>query len=525
MMYNVLIVDDERIIRIGLRSLINWEEVGFKIIDAVSDGKQALAVIEREKVDLILTDIKMPYMDGITLVQNLYERGFLGEIIMLTSYGEFEFARQCLRYGVGDYLLKGTLVPDELMQAVLKVQRKLDEKGEKLFEEEREDINNEQDLKIIEHIFKTNHLEGENNIEKESLSMPYVFLLFKHVQSKAQKEKHRACTLEAYRESIENIISEAVPNQSIPRLFFEGEWGLYLFPNGYVEQKDVLHRISMHILNLIKLYTNIKIIGVISKVIYTSYDLRESLKKTQDVAELSFYKGYEEVLEEEMHILMKPYLSRSTQVVEERLHQAMNKGDYSEANNLLDMYMEEMRRVYVPKEQVEERLNPLLQGIILDYSIYLESDKSRLNELVESYRASTLLDEMQGLIKELIYMICTLILQIKNKNYRREIVEIMDYIEQHITEKITLNSIANQINMNESYISRLFKSETGMNIIQYINVSKMEKAKELLKEKNMIVKDVAYALGFEEQSYFNRMFNKYFGVNPKEYKKYTNLSQ
>ena len=87
MMYNVLIVDDERIIRIGLRSLINWEEVGFKIIDAVSDGKQALAVIEREKVDLILTDIKMPYMDGITLVQNLYERGFLGEIIMLTSYG------------------------------------------------------------------------------------------------------------------------------------------------------------------------------------------------------------------------------------------------------------------------------------------------------------------------------------------------------------------------------------------------------------------------------------------------------
>ncbi len=139
MMYNVLIVDDERIIRIGLRSLINWEEVGFKIIDAVSDGKQALAVIEREKVDLILTDIKMPYMDGITLVQNLYERGFLGEIIMLTSYGEFEFARQCLRYGVGDYLLKGTLVPDELMQAVLKVQRKLDEKGEKLFEEEREE--------------------------------------------------------------------------------------------------------------------------------------------------------------------------------------------------------------------------------------------------------------------------------------------------------------------------------------------------------------------------------------------------
>ena len=98
----------------------------------------------------------------------------------------------------------------------------------------------------------------------------------------------------------------------------------------------------------------------------------------------------------------------------------------------------------------------------------------------------------------------------------------MDYVEEHIGEKITLGSIASHINMNESYISRLFKQETGMNIINYINIRKMEKAKELLGEKNMIVKDVAYALGFEEQSYFNRMFNKYFGVNPKEYKRCTN---
>lgn len=524
-MYNVLIVDDERIIRIGLRSLINWEEVGFKIIAAVSDGKQALSIIEREKIDLILTDIKMPGMDGITLVQILYERGFSGEVIMLTSYGEFEFARQCLRYGVGDYLLKGTLVPDELMQAILKVQRKLDEKGEKLLEEEKEDINYEQDLKVIEHLFKTNHLNREKSTEQEALSMPYVFLLFKYVQSKAQKEDHKKGTLETYRESIENIISETIPNQTGTRLFFEGEWGIYIFPNRYVEQKEALHRMSRHILNLIKLYTNIKIVGVISKVIYSSYDLIDSLKKTQEVAELSFYKGYEEVLEEEMYILMKPYLGVSGQKLAERLHQAIDKGDYSQASNLMDMYMDEMRRVYVPKEQVEERLNSLLQGIILDYSIYLESDRSRLNELVESYRTCTLLDEMQGLIKELIYMICTLILKIKNKNYRHEIVEMMDYIEQHITEKITLSSIANQINMNESYISRLFKSETGMNLIQYINISKMEKAKELLKEKDMIVKDVAYALGFEEQSYFNRMFNKYFGINPKEYKKYTKFGQ
>lgn len=523
-MYKVLIVDDERIIRIGLRSLIHWEEAGFKIIDAVNDGKQALEVIDREQVDLILTDIKMPNMDGITLVQTLYESRFQGEIIMLTSYGEFEFARQCLRYGVSDYLLKGTLVPTELMQAVVGIKLKLDEKGASKKDEIVEEEKNSTDLMLVESAFKQG-LRGEDSIEKESLSVPYTFILFKYIQSKAQKEKVQTHTLEGYKDTIENIIIEALPKQSRPTLFFKEEWCLYILPAYYSQKKDEVRKMSLHIQNLIKLYTNIRIISVISRVVYTSEDLLASLERSKSVAGLAFYKGYEEVLEEEMYSLIKPYLGMNVQVFEERLHGAMNVGDYLKAHEFLDLYMNEMKKVYVKQEEVEARLNPLLQSIILDYSIYLESDRSKLDELVERYRNMTLLEEMQVIIKELIYRVCTLVMQIKNKNYRREIVEIMEYIEEHIGEKITLASIASQINMNESYISRLFKSETGMNIIQYINVSKMEKAKELLKEKNMIVKDVAYALGFEEQSYFNRMFNKYFGVNPKEYKKYTNLSQ
>lgn len=142
--------------------------------------------------------------------------------------------------------------------------------------------------------------------------------------------------------------------------------------------------------------------------------------------------------------------------------------------------------------QFKERqlLDQKMIGLILDYSIYLEGNKTKLDELVEQYRKSILFTEMQNVLNELIYIICTALLQMKNSHYRKEIIEIMNYIDAHIGEKITLSSIASQINMNESYISRLFKSETGMNIIHYINVSKMEKAKELLKEKNMIVKNI-----------------------------------
>lgn len=523
-MYSVLIVDDEKIIRIGLRTLIHWESCGFKIVGAVSDGKQALEVIEKEEIDLVLTDIKMPNLDGIELVKCLDKKGFAGEIIMLTSYGEFELARECLRYGAHDYLLKGTLIPSELMEAVQSAKEKLDKKPKSVKTYESKKFNQEDLARIGDHFMQV-MLEKEGYTEQFTLSEPYTFLLFKYVQSKAQKEKVKEKALMPYQTSIENIIAEALPRQGVPILFFENEWCLYILPKEHVENKEEVHKIGIHIQNLIKLYTNIKIIGVVSRNIYTSKDLLQSLKDTKKVAGFVFYEGYDNILDEEMISLIKPYLGGIYIGLEERLHQEIKIGHYTETVQILDTYMEEMQGCYMEQKEAEMKLNALLQNFILDYGIYLEGHKTKLNELVEQYRKSTLFREMHNILNELIHMICTVLLRIKNKNYRKEIIEVMHYIDTHIGEKITLNSIATQINMNESYISRLFKSETGMNIIHYINMIKMEKAKELLKEKNMIVKDVAYALGFEEQSYFNRMFNKYFGINPKEYKKCTNISQ
>ncbi|MEG0371933.1 MAG: response regulator, partial [Clostridium sp.] len=124
-MYKVLIVDDEKIIRIGMRTIIDWESYGFKISEIASDGEQALQVIQEQSIDLVITDIKMPKMDGITLVKALKEQDFKGQIIMLTSYGEFDMARECLRYGVHDYLLKGTLRSTELIKTLDGVRPKL----------------------------------------------------------------------------------------------------------------------------------------------------------------------------------------------------------------------------------------------------------------------------------------------------------------------------------------------------------------------------------------------------------------
>lgn len=519
-MYNVLIVDDEKIIRIGMRTIIDWEAYGFRVAEIVSDGEQALEIIENQEIDLVITDIKMPKMDGIQLVKALKEREFEGQIIMLTSYGEFDLTRECLRYGVHDYLLKGTLRSSELAQALEAVQPKLKKRVAKTQEVDQEGKQKEQELikEIIPKVLKDTTFTPP----VAAFGKSYQFLVIKHIKSKFEQERNMDRTLKDYGTAIQNIISEVLPKRGKPFLVFEGDWCLYSLPTSSEMSHQEVLKISLQIQNLIKLYTNIKVIGVIGRSIYTTHDLVDSIEKCMQVAGMAFYCGYQDVLKEEKVHGLKDYKFKDKSTYEKQLHSAMKKGSYAEAIHTLEAYIEKLREYYIPQKQVEQILNNILHRFILDYGIYLDKNKEHLENIIDKYRKSTLLEEYHALINELIYTICTYMEQVRDKHYRKEIVEIMDYVEEHIGEKITLASIASQINMNESYISRLFKNETGMNIINYINIRKMEKAKELLSEKNMIVKDVAYALGFEEQSYFNRMFNKYFGVNPKEYKKCTN---
>ena len=520
-MYNVLIVDDEKIIRIGMRAIIDWEAYGFKIAEIVSDGEQALQVIEEEDIDLVITDIKMPKVDGIQLVKRLKELKFAGQIIMLTSYGEFDLARECLRHGVHDYLLKGTLRPSGLIHALEEVRPKLKQNTNRQETEAVEE--NTQDYELISQV-ATLTLKGEDTkIEAKALSTKHQFLLIKHIESKYEQVKNKDRRFGDYNVAIGNIIAEVLPKRSNSFIIFEGNWCLYSLPVLEETSYHEIHKISLQIQNLIRLYTNIKIIGVIGRPIYTAYDLKDSIKQCMKATEMAFYTGYQDVLKEEYAQMIKPYKMAEEGSYEKLLYEAMREGNYTQAVHALEKYIKHLKEYYIPQREVEDILDNILERFVLDYSIYLENDKEQLETIMDKYNKSTLIDEYYSLINELIYIICTSSMgQVRDKNYRKEIVEIMDYVEGHIGEKITLSAIASHINMNESYISRLFKHETGLNIINYINIRKMEKAKELLSEKDMIVKDVAYALGFEEQSYFNRMFNKYFGVNPKEYKKCTN---
>ena len=136
-MYSILIVDDEPIVKIALRSILPWEEHGFSICGTASNGLEALPLINQHHPDVIITDLKMPGMDGLELIRILKEQGYPGEILVLSNYEDFDSVRSALLLGAADYLLKIKIQPDTLLSCLNKTVEKLKDRAPSHWEPEK----------------------------------------------------------------------------------------------------------------------------------------------------------------------------------------------------------------------------------------------------------------------------------------------------------------------------------------------------------------------------------------------------
>ena len=127
-MYRALLVDDERIVKLAIKSMIQWEALGLELAGTASNGTSALQMIEKSKPDIIITDIKMPGMDGVELIRKLKELEFDGEILVLSNYNDFELVREAMRYGAYDYVLKVTVKSEDFSKLLKDMLEKLEKK-------------------------------------------------------------------------------------------------------------------------------------------------------------------------------------------------------------------------------------------------------------------------------------------------------------------------------------------------------------------------------------------------------------
>ena len=507
-MYKVLIIDDEKIIRIALKSMISWEEHGFTVCGTAAGCQSALEIMNREKPQLLILDIIIPDMDGITFVKQLRSSGYEGEIILLSNHQNFDYAREALHNNVFDYILKTEISPELLTDVLERVKALLNQRtpgqSSELPAAENED-----------HSLLLDAAAHPDACDCATLVSSWLFL---EIFIRSRLLSHDGSTA-IPKGTLNNLIQESASGTGCLILSLSEDASLLLVPeNEQIRFLSSLDSLTSKIGSLIRLYMNTDCGFVCSSAFQTTGELRKLLAQLPDLESLVLYRGFETVIRaSDLKHLSTDAPSLSPFVL--RLKQRLTAGDYTGGKELLTEEIERLRAKHIHPHALRKSLSSLCAFLIFDNSSYLDQSRDRLQHLAARYRNCCTLDEYLFLLSELIDLIRSTGLTLNISAHREEIQIIDKCITEHIDQKLTLSFLARYINRSENYLSRLFKGETGINIIQYINYRKMEKAKELLMDPQLSINEISNTLGFTEASYFNKIFKKIYDINPSEYRK------
>lgn len=525
-MNKLLIVEDEPLVQIGVKSMLSSRKDDIDVIGIASNGKSAIEKINKQFPDIIITDIKMPIMDGIELIKYCTENYENPPIfIILTSYEEFSIAQKAIKYNVSDYLIKIELTEEVLNNAVdnaIKNIRKVNSEEEK-GKIEGNNIGYFQDSYLIKLLY--NLFENDEQVYKQA-----------EVLNLELSEK---VFITCFGEIKNNFISEV--NDS----------------DKFICSYNMLKSISPKHLNCFIVSLDINHFAIICYYDYNkTFNFREyvknSLKKILVMVENYFnvriklgvsnsYNKLELIatsFQESRQALNEINPQESISLYSNNLERKFKKSDFTILN-----FKEEIRKsieeyntdeLYKILTNIIEKLKQNNDGYIqaLDYGcslLYLflnllPDGETCMNEMFsyekDGYKSIYNKKNVVEIINW-IYMLrnelCKYI-EIRKKSYKHHIVtNVKKYINNNLTEKLYLNEIAELHNISPSYLSSIFKKECGIGFSEYINQMKINKAKELLISENCKIYEISEKLGFDSAFYFSKVFKKVTGASPKEY--------
>lgn len=475
-MIPVMIVEDEFLVRAGLKISIDWEREGFEIVAEAKDGREALEMYRKYHPAIVITDIRMPGLDGIAMMKEIRMLSEDVSFIVISAYDDFQYAKEAIGIGVESYLLKGSLNGGELLAALSKL-------GKKHSLENRE-----KSLKIpytLKELYTNPELLESMNRENGETKASYLM----YFQTKeVNLEMLDAMILDFFQHS--DIQGSKLKAQ-------KGNWFLYTVeedgPDTTVEE--------------------------LARMFDRYLDEKVMIAKSR---KLSFYRNAEEAI---YYVLLLHENQKHPWGKKERLGAEEKKTVFQEilrlVNELLNClkfqkYEEAHRLLQEIRKQIVDNVfaEALFESVYRIMGIYAEQDE----DIVAARVYKNIMRSM-----DVDYIFQTMEVFIDNQKERKVnnsnvyILKVKEYVEQNYHEPIQIRDLSEYIHVSPNYLGKIFFLNTGEHLKDYINTVKMEKAGELLMTKKYQVNEVADMVGMNDQRYFAKLFKKHFGVSPTKY--------
>lgn len=476
-MYKVLLVDDEYMIPMGLKKLVDWKSLGFEVVAVAESANEALSIMEEQRIDLVITDVTMPEINGLEFIEAAQKQQFEFEFMILSGYQEFSYLKSGLQLGAVNYLMK-PVNKQELLDTLKKVSERL---NQQVYQKNQQEIHQENLLAqwLNDELDERGEEEVSQLLTSEKI---WTVLLVQVDRLKGQivtnwLREHCHCVYFQRNlgdATLLTLLCQGIQEEMflafMERQFGSGNWWVSVGEKGRaVEDIPISYQSVKDSLQLHQFY------NYPERIVYA--------EKMQGQHQLMDFSEFNRLLRDN------------------KLHEA--------EISLQNLFMQIHHLTIAPENA---RQIAFLLFMDIRRELLLLEDEEYLS-VVNKISNSVHIDELRDLLLQ------TLREQKEHTSYSENVARVVQIIQENYQEELTLKDVANQLFLNALYLGQLFKKETKKSFSQYLNHYRIEKAKQLLSRTEDNVNEVALAIGYNNTTYFSKKFKNIVGVSPKDFRK------
>ncbi|MCD9022098.1 response regulator [Cohnella silvisoli] len=529
-MIKVLIVDDEYLVRERLKQVVDWNELGYEIAGEAANGEDALMMLEHIPVQLAIVDINMPIIDGLEFAQAVQDRYPDVKIIILTGYSSFDYAKSALKAGVSDYLLK-PINMDELLQVL----KRLHERIEADRQQKHLNVHLQQSLvesdSILKRKFIQSYLEGTAAGTAKDKFLIYcpqmrdgpLFVIAISIDRTIGAGSESKPLWKRF--AVSNIFNE---------IFVEG--GVKPFEMTYDEENRIVMIINVHAndgvnaelgfmlktcqnaIRAVNGFLKFTVTAGVGSVVESIADAAASYREAVAACKHKTIYGGDRIIRYDTLPDMK--VSDDLSYIREDMIIKLRLGNAT----ALEAELHKRLHTIVEHKQSIDKLYLTLYELIVTLNIFAAENKVDLSPSISQINPARLVDELETIeeierwIQDTYRNVLLQASNLKQSTPAKLVEKAKQYIDlNYANAELDLTEIAGSIFVNPSYLSRIFKHESGYSVVEYLTKCRMEKAKTLMEQGCKNLYFIAETVGYKDTHYFSKRFKKHYSISPSQF--------
>jgi len=536
-MWKIAIIDDDRSVLEGMRAVIPWAELEAEWAGEAMNGEEGLKLIEQCQPDIVITDIYMPVLNGLDMLERVNKEKFQGKVIILSGYADFEYARKAIRLGILDYLNKPITVQtirEVLSRTISVLEEELEKKHRnEMLEEKLRQYEPFVEKEWIKSVASGSVAGGRPHDDASAVVPPSCrhwndvrhavigieMIRTDRIVSLSSKD------INLFRFAVSNMIYE-IAKEEWPDSHYVELFGHYsaiiLHSPDEPADIDAACRFACRVVTSVRDYLQITLHAGIGTFKQGCADIAVS---TEEAFQAIYSKASQPVQGIELYRYVKnrthegpsyPIAMRPIKFYQE-MAEAVKFFQEPKARGVIDDYFEQWNdRTDISIHNLEmlgTELWAIFGYALFEVGVPLD-DIVPLTEVNRELKSIATLDRLREWLYDKVRLICQYRSGGDNIKHRQVVEFITQYIHEHYSEPITILDLADKIHISRNYLSHIFKKAMGESFNSYVTRVRMEKAKEMILEGKHLIYEIAERVGYKNVAYFSSSFKKYTGVNP-----------